>query len=118
MYELLFYLTIFFFMGAYLWSRLVNISWKLEICKYLNTTQLFIFQYQTLSSFIVFLLPLMNSLIGIVTSRWWRSEIPTCAVQVFLKNTFLLVRIISMQNGFLLLKHANVFIKFCKLKYS
>ena len=47
MYELLFYLTVFLFMGAYLWSRQVFISWKLEYCKYKNTTQFFTFLYQT-----------------------------------------------------------------------
>ena len=47
MYELLFYLTVFLFMGAYLWIRQVFISWKLEYWKYMNTTQFFIFLYQT-----------------------------------------------------------------------
>ena len=58
----------------------------------------------------------MSLLFRIVVTIWWWSEIPTYTVQDFLKTSFLLVRIKSMQDELLHLKYFGVFVKFSKLK--
>ena len=58
---------------------------------------------------------LMRSLFRIVPTRWWWSEIPIFTVQD-LKISFLPVRIKSVQDGLLPLKHVGIFIKFSKLQ--